>query len=293
MSIDSRRSHSSAPRPWSRTCPSLSPKGLRTKHKIPSALPNCRELHDESPLMLKPPAATVVDDITDAKINKCFSWLKSLAVQSSYYSIISSTSMETVNNFLQKCILLLHASTARDTLKKEASRLDELLQRANSIVLEAQLMSHDAGVTSNDLYTHLHLLRQRTVLEAPSLTMPKCDKDHLMVMSLGGHVHEWRKDTEVEQVKMISHIFKEPLQRYKAVHKKSSAFSSSPSRPPRSIAHKSPLDPLHPHRSQDSCQRPPVQSFWRDQGKQSSSKARPSSSNKGQPFNKDKKSASQ
>ena len=38
--------------------------------------------------------------------------------------------MEAVYNFLQKCILFLRASAARDTLKEEVSRLDELLQRA-------------------------------------------------------------------------------------------------------------------------------------------------------------------
>ena len=60
------------------------------------------------------------------------------------------------------------ASAAWDTLIEDVSRLDELLQRANSTVLEAQLMSHDAGVTSTELYAHLHMLRRHTVLEATS-----------------------------------------------------------------------------------------------------------------------------
>ena len=251
--------------------------------------------------MLKPPTATVVEEIPDAEINKCSSWLESFAARSSHSSMISSTSMEAVYNFLQKCILFLRASAARDTLIEDVSRLDELLQRANSTVLEAQLMSHDAGVTFTELYTHLHMLRRRTVLKAPSIELPKCDKDRLMVMSLGGHdlfgpnarhVHEWCKDTEEEQVKMISRVFDERQQCDKAAHKKSSTSSSS-SRPPRSMAHKSPLDSLHPHRPQDSYQRPPGQPFRRDQGKQSSNKAHHSSSNRGQPYNKDKKSTSQ
>ena len=165
--------------------------------------------------MSKPPTATVVDNIPDAEINKCSSWLESFAARSSHSSMISSTSMEAVYNFLQKCILFIRASAAQDTLKEDVSLLDELLQWVSSTVLEAQLMSRNAGLTSTELYiyTHLHLLRRRTVLEAPCLTMPKRDKDRLMVMSLGGHdlfgsntrhVHEWRKDTEEEKVKMIS-----------------------------------------------------------------------------------------
>ena len=174
--------------PWSKD---FSPKERPTMHKIPSALPKRWELHDESPLMLKPPTATVVDDIPDAEINNCSSWLESFMARSSHSSMISSTFMEAVYNFLQKCILFLHACTARDTLKEDISPLDELLQRANSTVLEAQLMSHDAGVTSTELYTHLHLLRWRTVLEDPCLTMHRHDKDCLMVKSFGGHELFW------------------------------------------------------------------------------------------------------
>ena len=148
--------------PWSKD---FSPKELPTAHKIPSALPKRCELHDESPLMLKPPTATMVEEIPDAEINKCSSWLDSFAARSSQSSMISSTSMEAVYNFLQKCILFLHASSARDTLKEDVSHLDELLQRANSTVLETQLMSHDVGVTSTELYTHLHMKMISLVLD--------------------------------------------------------------------------------------------------------------------------------
>ena len=182
--------------------------------------------------------------------------------------------------------MFLRSSAARDTLKNDVSCLDELLQRANFTVLEAQLMSYDAGVTATELYTHLHMLRWRRVLESPAVDLPKCDKDHLMVMSLGGqdlfgpnarHVCEWRKDTEEEKVNMISCIFEEREHCEKAACKK----TSSSSRPPRSIDHQSPLDSLHPYKSKDSYQCPPGQSFRRDSGKQSSYKIRPSSSNKG------------
>ena len=195
--------------------------------------------------------------------------------------------------------MFFHASTARDTLKNNVSRLDELLQRATSTVLEAQLMSHDAGVMATELYTHLHMLRRRTVLESPAVGLPKRDKDCLMVMSLGGqdlfgpnarHVHEWQKDTEEEQVKMISRVFEKREHSENAAREKTSPSSS---RPPRSLAHQSPLDSLHPHKPKDSYQRPPGQSFRRASGKQSSYKARPSSSKKGQSFNKDRKPASQ
>ena len=146
-------------------------------------------------------------------------------------------------------------------------------------------MSHDAGMTSTELYMHLHMLRWRTVLEVPSIELPKWDKDRLTVMTLGGHdlfgpnarhIHEWCKDTEEEQVKMISSVFDERQQRDKTSHKKYSTSSSS--KPPRPMTHKSPLDSPHPHRFQDPYQRPPGQPFRRVQGKQSSYKARPSSS---------------
>ena len=74
-------------------------------------------------------------------------------------------------------------------------------------------------------------------------------------MSLGGqdlfgpnahHVHEWHKDTEEEQVKMISYVFEECEQCDKAARKKTTASSTS-WRPLWSLAHPSPLDSLHLH----------------------------------------------
>ena len=76
---------------------------------------------------------------------------------------------------------------AKDSVKNDASLIDDLLQRANSTILEAQLMSHNAGVTATELFTHLHMLRRRTILESPSVNLPQRDKDRLLVMYVGGN----------------------------------------------------------------------------------------------------------
>ena len=91
--------------------------------------------------------------------------------------------MEAVYNFLQKVIIFLRSSVAQDSIKNDATHLDDLLPRANSTVLEAQLMSHDAGVTATELYTHLHMLHRRTVLESSSVDLSQHDKNHLLIMS--------------------------------------------------------------------------------------------------------------
>ena len=98
--------------------------------------------------MLKPPTSTTGDQVPDAEIAKCSSWLEGFAARSAHSATISSMSLEVVYNFLQKGIIFLRSSVANDSIKKDASLLDDLLQRANSTVLEAQLMSHDAGVTA-------------------------------------------------------------------------------------------------------------------------------------------------
>ena len=164
----------------------------------------------------------------------------------------------------------------------------------NSTVLEAQLMSHDAGVTATELYTHLHMLQRCTVL----VDLPQCDKDHLLVISVGGSdlfgpsarkVKEWKKDTEEEKMKFISLVIDEPEIRDKAAKKK----SSSSARPPRSLSYQSPRDALPTPRSKDSYHRPPGQSFRRDSQKQSCFKSRQSSSSKEQFSAKNKKPSSQ
>ena len=69
-------------------------------------------------------------------------------------------------------------------------------------------MSHDAGVTATELFTNLHMLRRRTVLESSNVDLPQRDKDRLLVMSVRGNdlvgsnarskVQEWKKGIEGE-----------------------------------------------------------------------------------------------
>ena len=193
--------------------------------------------------------------------------------------------------------MFLRSSIAEDSIKNDTSRLDDLLQWANSIVLEAQLMAHDAGVTAAELYTHLHMLRRRTILESSFVDLPQLDKVRLLIMSLRRNnlfglnackVQEWKRDTEEKKEKMISHVFEEHENREKAARKK----TSSSARPLRSFSHQSPLDAIHPLRTKYSYQRPPGQSFQNDTNKQSSFRFRPSSSSKGY-YVKDKKPVSQ
>ena len=152
---------------------SFPPKDFPTSHKVPSTLPKCWELHEDSPIMLKPPNSIAIDQVPDTEITTCSSWLEAFAARSSHSATISSTSLEAVYNFLQKVIIFLRSSFAKDTIKNDASVSDDLLQRVNSTILEAQLMSHDVGVTATELYTHLHILQRRTVLDSPAVDLPQ------------------------------------------------------------------------------------------------------------------------
>ena len=145
------------------------------------------EQHEDSPLMLKPPTSITADQVPDAEIAKCSSWLEAFAARCAHSATISFTSLETVCNFLQKVIIFLRSSVAIDFIKNDGSLLDDLLLQANSTVLEAQLMSHDAGITATELYTHLHMLRRRTVPESSMVDLPQWDKDRLLVMYIGGN----------------------------------------------------------------------------------------------------------
>ena len=111
--------------------------------------------------------------------------------------------------------------------------VDNLIQRANSMALAAHLIAHDAGVTSSELFTRLHMLRRRTVLESRTVDLPPGDQNRL-VMSVGSNdlfgpdarkVHEWKHDTDEEKVKLISRVFDEREQRDKAKKKPSSSTS--------------------------------------------------------------------
>ena len=75
--------------PWEKE---FTPKDFPTTHKILSTLPKCYELHDDSPLMFKPPTATAVDKVPDAEITKCSSWLESFTARSAHVATISATS---------------------------------------------------------------------------------------------------------------------------------------------------------------------------------------------------------
>ena len=135
--------------------------------------------------MLKPPTSTAVEP--DAEIAMCSSWLEAFAVIVSHSTSISSTSLDASYTFLRKVIMYFCASMAKNTIQNDTPVVDDLLQRVNSTILEAQLMSNDAAVTATELYTHLHMLRRRTVLESPALDQPQRDKDQLLVMSVGGN----------------------------------------------------------------------------------------------------------
>ena len=272
------------------------PKDFPTTHKIPSTMPKRWDLHASSPLMLRPPQSTAVMEVPDSEITKHPSWLEAFAARSAHTSSMSATSMVGVYNFLQKITRFLRASAAKDNIQNNITLVDDLIQRANSMALEAHLMVYDAGVTSTELFTHLHMLRRRTVLESPTVDLPQRDKDRLLVMSVGGNdlfapdarkVHEWKRDTKEEKVKLISRVFDEREQRDKAKNKP----SSSDSRPPRSLSHRSPLESISRPRPKDSYNQQPGQSFRRPP-KQSPYKSRTGAQSKSQTFNRDKKTSS-
>ena len=56
--------------PWDKE---FSPKDFPTSHKIPSTLPKHWGQHDNSPVMLKPPTSTVMEQVPYAEIAKCSS----------------------------------------------------------------------------------------------------------------------------------------------------------------------------------------------------------------------------
>ena len=105
-------------------------------------------------------------------------------------------------------------------------------------------------------------------------------------MSVGGNdlfrpdarkVHEPKRDTEEEKIKLISRVFDERDQRDKA-KKKPSSYES---RPPCSLSHRSPVDSRP--RPKDSYNQQPGQSFHRPP-KQSPYKSRTGTQSKNQTF---------
>ena len=201
-----------------------------------------------------------------------------------------------VYNFQQKVLRFLRDSASKNNIHKDISLVDDLIQRANSMAMEAHIMVHDSGVTATELFTHLHMLRRRSVLDSPTVTLPRRDKDRLLVMSVGGNVlfgpdahkvHEWKLDTEEENVKLMARVFDERAQRDKSTKKP----SSSDSRPPRSVAHRSPLDALARPKPKDSYNQKPGQPFRRPP-KQSPYKARTGTQQRSQTSGRDRPASS-
>ena len=199
--------------PWDKT---FVPKEFPTTHKIPSTMPKRWDLHASSPLMLCPPQSTAVPEVQDSEISKSSSWLEAFAARDAHTSTMSVTSMVGVYNFQQKVLRFIRDSASKNNIHNEISLVDDLIQRANSMALEAHIMAHDSGVTTTELFTHLHMLRRRSVLDSPTVALPQRDKDRLLVMSVGGNdlfghnarkVHKWKLVTEEENVKLIARVF--------------------------------------------------------------------------------------
>ena len=169
--------------PWDK---SFVPKEFPITHKIPSTMPKRWDLHSSSPLMLRPPLSTAVPEVPDAAISKSSSWLEAFAARAAHTATMSATSIISVYNFQQKVLEFLRDSVAKNNIQNDISVIDDLFQRANSMALEGHIMAHDSGVTATELFTHLHMLRRRSVLEDPSVSLPQRDKDRLLVMEVGG-----------------------------------------------------------------------------------------------------------
>ena len=246
--------------------------------------------------MLRPPQSTAVPEVQDSEISKSSSWLEAFAARAAHTSTMSATSMVGVYNFQQKVLRFIRDSASKNNIHNDISLVDDLIQRANSMALEAHIMAHDSGVPATELFAHLHMLRRRSVLDSPTVAHPQRDKDRLLVMSVGGNdlfgpdarkVHEWKLDTEEENVKLIARVFDERAQRDKSKKKP----SSSDSRPPWSVAHRSPLDALARPKPKDSYNQKPGQSFRRPP-KQSPYKARTGTQQRSRTFSRDRPASS-
>ena len=279
--------------PWDK---SFIPKEFPTTHKIPSAMPKRWDLHSTSPLMLRPPLSTAVPEVPDAAISKSSSWLEAFAARAAHTATMSATSKVSVYNFQQKVLEFLRDSAAKNNIQNDISVIDDLFQRANSMALEAHIMAYDSGVTATELFTHLHMLRRRLVLEDPTVSLPQRDKDRLLVMEVGGQdlfgpnarqVHEWKRDTDEENVKLIARVFDERNQRDKSKKKP----TSSESRTPHSLEHRSPLAGLSRQKPKDSYSQKPGQSFRR-QPKPSPYKARSGNQSRPQTYTRDRPNVS-
>ena len=149
--------------PWDKD---FVPKDFPTTYKIPSNMPKLWYLH-ASPLMLRPPQSTAVTEVTGSDIMKCPSWLEAFAARYSRTSTMSATSMGGVYNFLLKISRFLRASAAKNNIQKDITLVDDLIQRANSMALEAHLMAHDAQWLSSPPVSPV--LVQSPVVSTPAI----------------------------------------------------------------------------------------------------------------------------
>ena len=107
-------------------------------------MPKRWDLHASSPLMLRPPQSTAVSEVQDSEISKYPAWLEAFAARSAHNSTMSATSMVGVYNFLQKVLRFIHDSATKNNIQNDITLVDDLVQRANSMALEAHLMAHDS-----------------------------------------------------------------------------------------------------------------------------------------------------
>ena len=148
-------------------------------------MPKRWDLHAFSPLMLRPPQSRAVPEVQDSEISKSSSWLEAFAARAAHTSTMSATSMVGVYNFQQKVLRFIRDSASKNNIHNDISLVDDLIQSANSMALEAHIMAHDSGVTATELFIHLHMLRRRFVLDSPTVALPQ--QDRLLVMPVVGN----------------------------------------------------------------------------------------------------------
>ena len=164
--------------PWDKE---FSPKDFSTAHKIPSTLPKRWELHEDS-------------HVEATNLHCCRSSSGCLA----------GSLCRPICTFRYDLIYVFGSGIQ---LSPKGHHLPSFLCCERLYQKEAQLMSHDVGVTATELYTHLHMLHRRTVLESSTVDLLQCNKDRLLVMAVGCNnlfgsnackVQEWKKNTEEE-----------------------------------------------------------------------------------------------
>ena len=127
--------------------------------------------------------------------------------------------------------------------------------------MEAQLMSHDSAMPATELFIHYICCAVALSLMQHGLTFLKgtktdswwCQSEAMPFSGPDAHrVTEWKKDPATERVMLIATTVDEQA---KAGRKLSHPTSSS-SRPPKSMAHQSPLDATPAPKSRESYHRP-------------------------------------